>query len=144
MKQFKPFDKVLYRIFSDTCWIPSFYQFQESGKHFVIDEDIDILDKNILPYKGNEHLVGTTDEPEEEITLKDGQLIVCSNNFDTLKYGKGVITGFVHPYDGALKTNIGIVYKYCIPMSKYNPNNLEETSKWILTVKNNKLVKANK
>lgn len=30
---------------------------------------------NVLPYEGNEHLVGTTDEPGDEVSVKEGDSV---------------------------------------------------------------------
>lgn len=142
MKKFKPFEKILYR-YQNMIWYPSFYQCFHDKYHFVIGEDEYIEDKDIIPYEGNEHLVGTTDEPEEEITIKYQELILCADFCDNLEHGLGEIKHF-RKIEGLVIGTIGDEYNYCIPMSKYNPNNLEETRKWILKVKNGRFVKVNK
>ena len=60
-KQFKPFDKVLVRELNPywSCDLYShFNSDSETHETAVIRR---VKDKNILPYEGNEHLVGTTD-----------------------------------------------------------------------------------
>lgn len=143
MKQFKPFDKIIHRLQKDFVWEAGFYDYYKNNEHHIIggyfrDDD------NILPYEGNEHLVGTTDEPEEEIVLKEGEFMICSMFDFLLKKGKGTVCNYSHITDSSIRNTDGGVFLFCIPMSKYNSNNLEETSKWILTVKNGKLVKVNK
>ena len=99
---------------------------------------------DVLPYVGNEHLVGTEDEHEEEIVLKEGELVLLSDTALPLKEGKGIISGYEEiVYGNIIAATNGRHYNYCIPMSKYNFNNLEETRKWILCAKNGKLVKVN-
>lgn len=109
-----------------------------------MDEDRGIEDNLIIPYEGNETLIMTTNEPEKEITLAKEELIICSTFDYLLKKGKGVVCNYSNITSCAICNTDGASYCYCIPMSKYNPNNLEETSKWIFTVKNGKLVKLNK
>lgn len=64
--QFKPFDKVLCRDSSDDIWkanlfsheVPKYtYPYYVCGGNFY---------KQCIPYKGNEHLLGTTNKPKEE------------------------------------------------------------------------------
>lgn len=144
MKQFKSFDKVLYRSNKYFCWIPSFYQLNTGNKHFLIDVEESVSDENIIPYEGNEHLAGIAGEPEEEIILEKGELIICSLFDYLLKKGKGSVCNYSHITQSSIHTTECSSFSHCIPMSKYNVNNLEETSKWILTIKNGKLVKVNK
>ena len=50
-------------------------------------------DGNILPYEGNEHLVGLDQDPEEEIELEEGEKIITMNfgqAIEALKEGKKV------------------------------------------------------
>lgn len=144
MKQFKPFDKVLYRN-SNSTWIPDFYACSTtSGFHFTIGDKNPIPDKNILPYQNNKCLVGTCDEPEEEIILKKEEFILCSDSITILSEGRGSVLKYKEIVENSIATMNNFGYAHCIPMSKYNPDNLEETRKWILTVKNGKLVKINK
>lgn len=143
MKKFKPFDKVLVRVDEGFRWYPDFYNHSEKKLHYLMRSSPK-EDKNIIPYEGNEHLIGTTDEPEEEITLAVGELILMSDSIVGIREGLGVVLN----YKGIYRENIVATnergYLHCIPMSKYNPNNLEETRKWILVVQNGKLVKVNK
>ena len=61
MHTFKPFDKVLVRANKDCKWVPRF---------FAIMKDDVYCDTNgswanyCIPYEGNEHLLGTTNEPD--------------------------------------------------------------------------------
>lgn len=144
MKQFKPFDKILYRNLKGT-WFPDLYACSTtSGFHFMIGQRNIVQDKDIISYEGNEHLVGTCDEPEEEITLAVGELVILSESIVSLKEGRGTVLYYKGIIRGNIATTNGFSYTYCIPMSKYDLKNLEETRKWILTVENEKLIKVNK
>ena len=70
--QFKPFDKVLVRQcnyrtpddYEDATWLASLYSNKcVCDTHKIITGKIF---KQCIPYEGNEHLVGTTDDPKEE------------------------------------------------------------------------------
>ena len=58
----KPYDKVLYRMHDKDTWCNSFYSFYKSNHHFVTSLTIV---KQCIPYEGNEHLCGTTDDCNE-------------------------------------------------------------------------------
>ena len=58
----KPYDKVLYRMHDKDTWRNSFYSFYKSNHHFVTSLTIV---KQCIPYEGNEHLCGTTDDCNE-------------------------------------------------------------------------------
>ena len=142
MKKFKPFEKILYRC-QNKIWYPSFYQCSNGKYHFVVGEDEHIEDDDIILYIGNEHLAGIFGEPEEEITLAKGEYIAVSDRLDRLEQGFGTIRKFVNTTKESI-VSTSESWVYCIPFSKFNPNNLEETKKWILKVKDGKLVKVNK
>lgn len=57
---FKPFDKVLVRNYDDTVWSANYFSHYKdnNGYHYVCIDDSYIF---CIPYKGNEHLLGTTD-----------------------------------------------------------------------------------
>lgn len=62
--QFKPFDKVLVRNSNSECWLPRLYSRKcKKIGHWAQDGD---MYEQCIPYEGNEHLFGTTDEPKEE------------------------------------------------------------------------------
>lgn len=69
--QFKPFDKVLvrdedngYRIWQ-AAFYSHFYIGRDNGYHVTTAGDF-YLDGEIIPYEGNEHLLGTTNKPKED------------------------------------------------------------------------------
>lgn len=59
--KFKPFDKVLVRDYDNDWWVPTFFGFQTKGGLYRV---VNGIWKQCIPYEGNEHLVGTTNEPE--------------------------------------------------------------------------------
>ena len=64
--EFKPFDKVLVRnIECESPWYPMLYAFYDvkNNRHYC--QDCDSWDK-VIPYEGNEYLIGTTINIKEE------------------------------------------------------------------------------
>lgn len=148
-KIFKCKDEVIYRSFENDLWTYGIYShYDERIDRHRIDGHSIPDSWEILPFKDNKHLVGTTNSPEEEIKLEKGDVIVCSDVLEYITNGSGYIGKYDKIY-GA-KKDIGVSYgtgsfshfKYCILFSKFNLNDLEATKKEILTVKNGKLVKV--
>lgn len=61
--EFKPFDKVLVRDDDDDRWRISFFGFYLNDDKFIYC-CLSSCYKQCIPYQGNEHLLGTTDNPE--------------------------------------------------------------------------------
>lgn len=64
--QFKPFDKVLCRDKDEDVWMANLFSHKEcelSYPYYVCGGN---FYKQCITYEGNEHLVGTTDKPEED------------------------------------------------------------------------------
>ena len=57
----KPFDKVLVRNYKKRYWIPAFWGFEHNGVYNTTNG----WDSQCVPYEGNEHLLGTTDDCDE-------------------------------------------------------------------------------
>lgn len=55
---YKPFDKVLIRESDSGCWYPTLVSYQRTDGVFVINTNNIIPFKNILPFEGNEKLIG--------------------------------------------------------------------------------------
>ncbi|MCH5237006.1 MAG: hypothetical protein J1E95_04330 [Muribaculaceae bacterium] len=96
----------------------------------------------ILPYEGNEHLVGTTDEPDEEIRLEEGEWIIPA---DIIGVYENVVNCLIRQFDyvdgGLFKCKNSTVWHFAIPFKEFDPSNMEETKKHILCVKNGKIVR---
>ena len=153
MKKFKPFDKVLVRIDKGCRWYPEFYSHSEKNLHHLIMRSPK-EDENIIPYEGNEHLVGKYDEPEEEIQITTGQPVFAFDDLEKLNDLGICLENFVtidKPYsdmrseaDEFLIIAGNYNWKYCIPFNKFNIEDMEATKKEVLTVKDGRLVKVNK
>ena len=143
-KQFKPFDRVLVREGKKWPWRATFYSHYNSiTYHHYTTSGAPIND--ILPYEGNEHLVGTADDPEEEVKLERGKCVfVCDwvsslmeewslRKFDGCKNDK------IYAFHTASCQLAG--WKYAIRFADFNPDDMEETKKHILCVKNGKIMR---
>lgn len=62
--QFKPFDKVLVRDLDSERWRCDFFEEQEENEGFNVRCFRGVW-YQCIPYEGNEHLLGTTNNPEE-------------------------------------------------------------------------------
>lgn len=145
-KEFKAFDKVLVRRESRpndiVDWRADIFSHIDNDG-FYVTIGLGIVTKNdILPYEGHEELVGTTDEPEEVIKLENGDDIICFDSIiDFENSCKLYITKFWRTNEVLFKTINNERYIYAIRFSDFNPNDMEETKKHILCVKNGKLVR---
>lgn len=121
----------------------SHYETEKGREYAVINGfhyQVDICE--ILPYEGNEHLVGT--RPIEYFTLEKGEPIIVENDIDVLASGLGKIANFDYTENDEIIVNneSGHPWNYCIQFIKFKLNNAEENRKNILMVSNGKLVKA--
>lgn len=62
ISKLKPFDEVLFRMHDKDTWCNGFYSFYKNKRHVVNSVTIT---KQCIPYKGNEHLLNTTDKCNE-------------------------------------------------------------------------------
>lgn len=131
-KKFKPFDRVLVRDAYGKwrCDIYSHYD-KDENNNWVIGLGW-TYDDDIIPYEGNEYLVGTTDKPEEEVILEEDELGFASDiiSDDALDWD---FIPFVITKEGE--------YPYFIRYSDFNPYDMEETKKHILYVEDGKIVR---
>lgn len=142
-KQFAPFDRVLVRD-EEGKWLIDFYSHRnEDWNHVVLSfgPGLPFLEEDILPFEGHEHLLGTTDEPEEEVKLEKGEygFFVTKplmGNPQYYSFGR-----FSCTTNDCIINSSGFFYNYFIRFSDFNPNDMEETRKHILCVKNGRIVK---
>lgn len=148
-KQFKPFDKVLARkenrIDDKPCWKADiFSHIDEDGFYVTIGLGC-VTKDDIIPYEGNEYLLGTFDEPEEEVKLEEGEwVMVCDNRSILpeewlLRHYYGYCNNGIRIFNN-LTTGL-CTWKYTIRFSDFNPNNISETLKHVLCVENGKIVR---
>lgn len=63
--ELKPFDKVLVRDKNTKVWVIDIFEKYEDSISGFCYKCMTSLWKQCIPYEGNEHLVGTTDDPEK-------------------------------------------------------------------------------
>ena len=150
-KKFKCKDEVIYRSPDSEWYYGIFSHYQSQGlcfKRAIINGNhYDLKTIEILPYEGNEHLVGTDLPAEEEIRLEEGEWVMYAFgglvSIYPLDYNLGK---FIKINEG--DNNITIqdsdavrgISKF-IRFSDFNPNDMEETSRHILCVKGGKVVR---
>lgn len=140
-KQFKPFDKVLVRVSAKDRWGCSFYcYYDEDNEYHHVTFHYYLKDENILPFEGNEYLVGTNDEPEEEIELKEGEWVVLFDK-DEMNFPPFFIGTLDFISNNMFNCENGVARELCVLFSNFNPNDMEETLKHIHCVKNGKIVR---
>lgn len=137
--KFKPFDRIIVKrndgISNTKLW--TCFEFSHYDENYIATVGGNEYDSNvyeILPYEGNENLVGTNDSPAEYIKLEEGEVVVV---FDCIYEFENFIFS-ISKYNNCTHTQ----WKYFIPFSKFNPNDLEANKKEILKVENGKIVKA--
>lgn len=144
-KIFKPYDRVLVREMNPiwSCDLYSHYNSNSRTHETITLRNIE--DDDILPYEGYEHLAGTSQEPEEEIQVELWEWIMALNgcldepsNEPSDWYLEQInhISG-----EENIETKRGCSYHYFIRFKDFNPNDMEETRKHILCVKNGKIIK---
>lgn len=74
MQKFEPDQLVLVRYIGNKVWRLKRYSFFDGQEHETQD-GATFRDKDILPYSGNEHLLGTTNSPEPKWEPKPGELV---------------------------------------------------------------------
>lgn len=139
MKQFEPYDKVLIR-FSDNTWRARLFSHKDKYDNYTVTSGGAVKEKDIIPFEGNEHLLGTNENPEEGIILDKEERIICSDNIEVLINGGGYITKFSDiDEDNNLIIDVYInQWFFCIPFSEFEEKNSEHD---ILCVRNGKLVR---
>lgn len=150
-KIFKPFDKVIVKINRDIWHVDLYSAWNEKmGGHQTLraNNGCSIHDKWILPYEGNEHLVGTSDDPDEEVKLVDGEWMLASLstnrsltdpvNYTVIRFWELDIDDFD---DTRFKDDRGCFWDYVIKFADFNPDDMEKTSKNILHIKNGRVVR---
>ena len=146
-KKFKAYDRVLIKTDVTAKWQCDLYSHWDSEYEYHVTVGyIPVSDRDILPYEGNEHLVGTTNEqPYEEVKLEKGEHLYVFN--DKRDFPNNLsFSRFYYATKGSIKTFNGInaihaCWNFAIRFSDFNPNDMEETKKHILTVKNGKIIR---
>lgn len=149
-KKFKCKDEILFKYteHESAVWMYAvFSSYSKDNTAFIVSGGLryNLDSYDILPYEGNEHLVGTTNSPDEEVRLEKGEWILTSD------YIKGIKDGYCNGgrfirIEGAsfvIRTYMspGECYTYAIRFKDFNPNDMEETKKHILCVRNGRIIR---
>ena len=149
-KKFKPFDRVLVRD-SEGIWQIDFYSYwsEKYGQHVTLSfgEGLKFDDSDILPFKGNECLLGSDQDLEEEIELMEGEwVMVCDKIEDQpdewrLRYFLWANEDEICIQSVRFAYPDPCPYSYAIRFKDFDPSNMEETKKHVLCVKNGKIIR---
>lgn len=144
-KKFKCKDEVIYQNrvhFGDEKlnWNYGIVNYEDEGYVYLVGGlYINKKTFKILHYEGNEHLVGTTDEPDEEVKLEEGEYCFFCNYVEDEAELWNLYK--IKRTNNEAFDVIGNDFEYAIRFSDFNPYDMEETKKHILCVKNGKIVR---
>lgn len=79
MQKFEPDQLVLVKYAVNEIWRLRRYSFFDGQEHETQDGDT-FSDRFIIPYSGNEHLLGTTDSPMPKWVPKPGELVAVRDS----------------------------------------------------------------
>lgn len=141
-KEFKAFDKVIVKSQTDDYWTCDLYSHlnEDMGTHETISR-IDLYDNDILPYEGHEHLVGSDQNPDEEVRLEEGEFLICFDCMDYFEAKDFCLSPFNALRESTVRTKDGNNWSLFIRFSDFNSNDMEETKAKILCVRNGKIVR---
>lgn len=148
-KKFKCKDEVIYRSkieYGNHHWTYGIFSHYEHYQDVTFASlgclSLNINDWDILPYEGNENLVGTSDSPDEEMILEEGELIIVSSNDSRiLSECLGILERFKEVDENRFISKDYDKYEYAIRFRDFDPSNMEETRKHILAVKNGRIIR---
>lgn len=109
---------------------------------------ISSFSNDILPYEGNGYLVGTTDNPNEEVKLEKGDWIMVGNLKDSLMPEDWHPREFNKANTDNIETFNNSICEFqrwscAVKFSDFNPWDMEETKKHIFYVKEGRIIKCN-
>lgn len=144
-RKFKCKDEVLFAFKGEYSPIWTYGIVSHETIRFVILCGNIKLDKEqykVIPFIGNEDLVGREGvAKEEEAILEKGELVYGFDTIEDIEDMDLFFGRFKCIEDTSIFVN-NCPYSFCIPFSKFNPDDLEATKKEILMIKDGKLVKA--
>ena len=122
MQKFEPDQLVLVRYGNDKTWRLKRYSFLANKNTHETQDGSLWDDDHIIPYEGNQHLIGTTHEPPQKWEPKPGELVaVRREGFDYW-----VIAIFVGWQNGRFvvsnrsdRVTDANLFSYCEPLRKH-------------------------
>ena len=124
MQTFEPDQLVLVRYFVGAPWRLRRYSMPcKKGKAHETQDGMVFVDACIIPYYGNEHLLGTTESPGQKWEPKPGELVaVKKEGFDHWVMAqfkcKCIEGGFIVTNRDDRRTD-GSIFDYCEPLRKH-------------------------
>lgn len=126
MKNFEPDQLVLVRVCKEANWDLAHYSYCSDDKKDGYIHHIQGLswypDENILPYEGNEYLLGTVGEPIEKWQPEEGEIVAVSD--DGRSWAPKIFVGttvngcyYCATWSGNMEAQS--VYTRCEPLNKH-------------------------
>lgn len=150
-QKFKCKDEVIYKDKNTDKWCYGIYSHAEADNIHMLVGNITIVDGifELLPYKGNEHLVGTNINVEPYFIIEKGAWIMVSDfgNINDMRILDWNLRRFDHIEQASsgrwyFVDDIQYKWNFAIPFEKFNPNNFEETRKHCLKVENGLIISS--
>lgn len=148
-KEFKPFDKVLVRHSKKEPWRATIFSHIQGKHDYITVGNYNSTISNIIAYDGNEYLLGKVGEPEEEVKIEEGEWIMVADGDGSFNNAlqwhlSKFIRIFTKDNEERFHVAVGLSLAdclYAVKFTDFNPNDMEETKKHILYVKENKIIK---
>lgn len=147
---FAPFDRIIIGNTKMKSWEPWFCaQFSHIEGDFlrvVGGNKFDLRSCQVLPFEGNEYLLGTTDTPvliPFEVETPIGTSLVVGNTIERLLDGQGIPRTLIGVSRDEFRTRLKkkeSKFKFAIRSELYKPEDLELVREHILVVHNGKVV----
>lgn len=122
MQHFEPDQLVLVRYIGNKVWRMKRYSFFDGQEHETQD-GATFSDKDILPYAGNEHLLGTMESPTPKWKPKPGELVAVSDTGEEDDWEIGIYKGRSKrkemPYLVYRSLVREYTWKFCEPLRKH-------------------------
>lgn len=148
-KIFQPFEKVLVKDCNGIWQIDLYSRWcDDTSQHVTLayGDGVRIYDNEILEFEGNEDLLGTSDNQEEEIDLMEGEWIMVADIAAVAPCGWALrrfagISEAKHTFKAKASDEYTYKWNYAIRFSNFNPEDMKETKRNILYVENGKIVR---
>lgn len=120
-KTFKPFDRVLVRDPGVTRWYPGFFEAEDNGGFYTIGGKVW---SECIPYKGNELLCGTNNDPEGECSFKAKDIVAVKRTLDDhwcIRVFAAKEQNSPYPYKTYNTQGVYECWAFCWPVAKIFP-----------------------
>lgn len=135
----KPYDKILCRDSEDEIWSCDFYEYEDDTTyHTLLGGEYNKAYAQVIPFEGNEELVGTNDSKAAPLITQD-ELCFGADEIEPILTTSCIIGHFRGIKNDTFETD-DYYMKYCLPFKHFRPElSRAELKKHILEVKDGKI-----